>query len=225
MSRRPTPSGPFSPAALATYAGMATFITGVSVYPRLTLDRSDTFTTLRYQHRQSTSSGIPPTDPGLVIAPGPMNVSRSSAKSGGRFWSDQDWILDTGATTHVCTDAGVMHRYTSFAHTSLSNNVAHFGPSSISIAGIGDCTVEVPGGQSGTAKGKMTIRDVRHIPTAGINIISWSQLKRARGLDLKLRDNEDGSLGVVSGKGEGGREVLRFVLRDGLYFLERGREV
>ena len=171
---------------------------------------------------------------------------------GGRRWSDKDWIFDTGATTHVCTDASLMHGYTSFAHSRLAKSVGYMGPNPISIKGIGDVSLDLPasvsspghdslmdtalrrelsvsdalGTERGFAtKGRLTIHNVSHIPGAGINIISWSQLRRAKGLELRLRDNEDGSLVIVSVGGRDGREgktVMRFVARDGLYFLDRG---
>jgi hypothetical protein len=229
---------------------MIAFITTASIYPRFTVTRDDNFTTLRYQHGRSTSSGVSPMDPGLVIAPGPK-AQISSSDSGedggsarrnanGRPWRDKDWILDTGATTHVCTDAALMHGYTSFAHSPLMKSVGHFGPNPVPIAGIGDCTLDLPGPthlsrgsvsdalgieRGFSAKGRLTIHNVSHIPAAGINIISWSQLRRAKGLELRLRDNEDGSLGVVNVRDGGqGREIMRFANRDGLYFLEKGSE-
>jgi hypothetical protein len=54
-----------------------------------------------------------------------------------------------------------------------------------------------------------------HIPEAGVNLISWSQLKRAKCLDLRLFEENDGSLTVR----EHGRPLMRFELRDGLFFL------
>lgn len=57
-----------------------------------------------------------------------------------------------------------------------------------------------------------------HIPDAGINIISWSQLKKSsKSLNLALVEGNDGAL-VVQSKDE---PLMRFVLRDGLYFLDQ----
>ena len=244
MARRPPQSGPFSTGAVVAFAGMAAFITGVSAYPRISVARDDNFTTLRYQHRQSTSSGVSPIDPGMIISPGPKGQANSSdsneaARRAGKPWGDKDWILDTGATTHVCTDASKMHGYTSFAHSALVKSVARFGPNPISIAGMGDCTLALPAPKGSSrvsvnnafgvergfsVKGRLTIHNVTHIPGAGINILSWSQLRSTRGLELRLKDNEDGSLGVVSWARGQGTEIMRFVLRDGLYFLDRGEK-
>ncbi len=246
MARRPPTPGPFSASAVVAFTGMAAFIASVSIYPRVSYSRDDNFTTVRYQHRHTMSSGARPADPGLIVSPSPKEEISSSSSNGKdamlraeRRWGDKDWILDTGATTHVCTDASMMHGYTSFAHSSLVKSVGHFGPNPIAIAGIGDCTLDVPAPEGSarprfseglgvergfTAKGRLTVHNVSHIPTAGINILSWSQLRRARGLELRLRDNEDGSLGVISWRRGEAVEIMRFVLRDGLYFLDRGAE-
>jgi hypothetical protein len=239
MSRGPVP--PTASGAVLAFTGMVAFISGVAAYPRLTLTRDDNFTTLRYQHRHPTLTGRTPLDPGLIIAPGPREGLHSSTSSSdnrptsssGRPFTDKDWILDTGANCHVCTDASRMHGYTSFAHSSLMKSAAHFGPNPISVAGIGDCTLTLSQpddsaldvhsiGREASVKRNLTISDVSHIPTAGINIISWSKLRQARGLNLRLRDHEDGSLRVVSvdRRRSSEREMMRFIPRGGLYFLD-----
>lgn len=62
---------------------------------------------------------------------------------------------------------------------------------------------------------RMTLKNVMHIPDAGVNLISWSQLKRSRGLDLRLVEERDGSLTIRKGE----QAMMRFELRDGLWFL------
>jgi hypothetical protein len=244
---QPSAGGPFSGAAVLAFAGMATFIGGVSVYPRLRLTTTPNTITLAYQRRQLTESGRAPVDPGVILSSGPRDEAASSSTKAAnrRVWSGDDWILDTGATTHVCTDAKRMHNYTSFANRALKRSVGHFGPNPVSIAGMGEVTLDLPAPSSSTdlfgrkvatsealgvergfaAKGRLTIHNVSHIPSAGINIVSWSQLRRAKGLELRLKDNEDGSLGVVSWQAGEAREIMRFQLRDGLYFLEKGGKV
>jgi hypothetical protein len=137
-----------------------------------------------------------------------------------------------------------MHSYDTLNPYSNKVNpraVGYFGPNPVPIVGAGDCTFTLPSlervselptaaahksifdfgaannpTQSGRVVTKMTIKNVMHIPTAGVNLISWSQLKRAKGLDLRLVEEHDGSLTVRNR----GRELLmRFELRDGLYFL------
>ena len=73
------------------------------------------------------------------------------------------------------------------------------------------------------ASGKLTMHNVNYIPEAGINLISWSQLKRAKGLSLTLVGNEERGLSVVRLKGEREvEEIMRFQEREGLYWLVRG---
>lgn len=228
---RPSPSGPFSKPALLAFSSMIAFVAGVSVYPRVTLTRTADAWTLHYHRRTLTQSARPPADPGLLLSSGTRDetAASSSRAAGRRIWSDNDWILDTGATTHVCTDAKRMHNYTSFENSALMRSVGHFGPNPVRIKGMGECTLDLPGVVApiegrGLERGRLTISNVSHMPEAGINIVSWSQLRRARGLRLRLRDNEDGSLGVVKVEGEKSREIMRFRLRDGLYFLEQEKE-
>lgn len=117
------------------------------------------------------------------------------------------------------------------------NPVAHFGPNPISVAGVGDTFFVLPGRErSSLSKANpfgaplrkdrpnvefLTVKHVMHIPEAGINIISWSQLKQStKGLELSLVEGSDGALVVQSKHGP----VMRFVLRDGLYFLDQTDE-
>jgi len=108
-------------------------------------------------------------------------------------------------------------------------SVGHFGPNPVPIVGVGDVTLDLPGPDPPPvaslrpgfrAVGRITIGNVMHIPTAGINIISWSALKKAKGLNLHLVENNDGSLGVHHDS----LQIMRFVLRDGLYFLDQGEQ-
>lgn len=71
------------------------------------------------------------------------------------------------------------------------------------------------------AVGKLTIHNVSYIPRAGINLISWSQLKRAKGLKLVLSENAGGGLSVVRVTAGGTEEIMRFQEKEGLYWLVR----
>ena len=132
------------------------------------------------------------------------------------------------------------------------NSVAHFGPNPISVEGMGDVTLSCAGhspvipvnakspftvalGMSGQRRvkaeaeerqrGKLTMHNVNYIPAAGINLISWSQLKRAKGLSLTLVGNEEGGLSVVRLRGASDvEEIMRFRENQGLYWLVRGTE-
>jgi len=130
-----------------------------------------------------------------------------------------------------------LHRYSSlnpFTNKSHHQAVAHFGPNPIPIVGIGDATLFLPAGdlsssvwsklygpreQNASAAQPLTIRNVRYIPDGGVNLISWSQLKQSKNINLYLAEESEGVL-VVRAKGHP-QPLMRFSLRDGLYFLEQ----
>lgn len=112
--------------------------------------------------------------------------------------------------------------------------MAHFGPNPIPIVGIGDATLFLPPGDSSSSVWSklygprdkdfsgaqpLTIRNVRYIPDGGVNLISWSQLKQSKNVNLYLAEEGDGVL-VVRARGHP-QPLMRFSLRDGLYFLEQ----
>lgn len=138
----------------------------------------------------------------------------------------------------------MLHRYSRlnpYTNKTHGQAVAHFGPNPIAIVGIGDTTFLLPAGaahpypppsrlsnpfgpgpsssgKNATRVQPLTIKNIMHIPDAGINIISWSQLKKSsKSLNLALVEGNDGAL-VVQSKDE---PLMRFVLRDGLYFLDQ----
>ncbi|EXJ93782.1 hypothetical protein A1O1_02175 [Capronia coronata CBS 617.96] len=283
---------------LVTVSGMVAFIGALAVAPRISITKTDDSTIIKYDHLKPKHDTPAPADPGLIIAPSPQpQPSRSTAKqptSGGRKpFSQTDWIFDTGATTHVCTNRALLHSYDTlnpYSHRVNPRAVGYFGPNPIPIVGAGDCTLLLPlgpgdaaavtnkprltpsstmwsmlgAGAGGTSRStttatpagnytvgnnghtasltpedhdgfdslgqqqdkhpppghyravtRLTIKNVMHIPEAGVNLISWSQLKRAKGLDLRLVEETDGSLTVR----EHGRALMRFEPRDGLFFL------
>ena len=146
----------------------------------------------------------------------------------------------------------MMHGLVGFEHSPMAKAVSHFGPNPISVKGIGDVSIDIiddtasrsvvlvsqvldRGGHgstspSGSKRGtgsrsvgeRITIRNVSYIPEAGANLLSWSQLKRANGGRMTLREGKDGTLEVwyLEGRSEG-RRVMNFVQRGGLYFLEQ----
>ena len=184
---------------------------------------------------QSSAHVPAPSDPGLILTPGPRSGTTSTTSNPGRrkLFSSTDWIFDTGATTHVCANRTLLHHYDTlnpYSNKLHPRAVGYFGTHPIAIVGAGDCTFDLPstapalsdsvsGGQSGGYRlvHRITVHNVMHIPEAGVNLISWSQLKRAKGLDLRLVEESDGSLTVR----DKGSPLMRFVLRDGLYFLEQ----
>jgi hypothetical protein len=160
----------------------------------------------------------------------------TTGRPGRKLWDDKDWIFDTGATSHVCGNRSLLHHYSSlnpYTNKLHGGAVAHFGPNPIPIVGIGDATLVLPVGEDSPSRPSklfgsidknlskvqaLTVRNVMHIPDAGINIISWSQLKKSsKNLNLCLVEENDGVL-IVKSKDQ---PLMRFILRDGLYFLEQ----
>lgn len=248
----------------------------------------------------------------MIITPAPKPRSSSNSTSSStrpptkkrKFPNPDDWIFDTGATTHVCCNRALLHSYDTLNPFTLNQSanparVGYFGPNPLPIVGAGDCTFILPSlptanttASSSTARNsssvmmnllrggssrrgvdrqefnvsantsatssspitngdngdglreangigdheppllpgssgptgpyravtRLTLKNIMHIPDAGINLISWSQLKRSKGLDLLLvEDAADGSLIVC--EREHGRPLMRFEPRDGLYYL------
>ena len=218
---------------IATFSGMLLFISAVAAYPRINIDRSADATTITYRHIKTPKTNPPPTDPGLIISSDPLRKDSSPSQRISREDLTNEWIFDTGATTHVCTNEALMHSTTSFAHSPLAQAVGHFGPNPVPVKGIGDVTLDLFSnsphesssiinavGLRGVSRGRLTIHNVSYIPKAGVNLISWSQLKRARGMKLGLREGKDGGLEIW--EVDRREMIMRFVLRDGLYFLDQG---
>lgn len=160
----------------------------------------------------------------------------TTGRRGRKPWDENDWIFDTGATSHVCGNRSLIHRYSSlnpYTNKLQGQAVAHFGPNPIPVVGIGDATLVLPMGENSSSRPlnpfgsidknlsqvqTLTIRNVMHIPEAGINIISWSQLKQSsKHLNVRLVEGNDGDL-IIKSKDQA---LMRFILRDGLYFLEQ----
>ncbi|KIW13736.1 hypothetical protein PV08_08927 [Exophiala spinifera] len=213
--------------ALVTVAGTFAFIGAYSAIPRISITRNDDSTIIKYDHIKPKIHVPAPADPGMVISSGPKPQTSSVPRRGKPF-SENDWIFDTGATTHVCSNRSLLHTYDTlnpYNNKLDPRAVGYFGPNPVPIVGVGDVTFDLPcgiepiaGGSTGSRGllvNRMTIRHVSHIPQAGVNLISWSQLKRAKGANLSLEEEADGSLTVKNR----GKPVMRFEPRDGLFFL------
>ncbi|KIW99793.1 uncharacterized protein Z518_10721 [Rhinocladiella mackenziei CBS 650.93] len=215
---------------IVTVSGMVALIGALSIAPRVSITRTEDSTIIKYDHLKASPHTPPPSDPGVIIKPGPRPTSTTSSRR--KPFAPTDWIFDTGATTHVCSNRALLHGYDTlnpYANTWTRGVVGFFGPNPVPIVGAGDCTLTLPAlSASGTPAPsktsatlgervvtRVTVHNVMHIPTAGVNLISWSQLKRAKGLDLRLVEERDGSLTVR----DRDRPLMRFELRDGLYFL------
>lgn len=183
---------------------------------------------------QTEPSAPAPRDEGIVLSP--TMKPTTTGRSGRKPWDDKDWIFDTGATSHVCGNRSLLHHYSSlnpYTDKLHGQAVAHFGPNPIPIVGIGDATLVLPVGENSSSRSSnlfnpsdrnslkaqaLTVKNVMHIPDAGINIISWSQLKKSsKNLNLCLIEENDGVLAIKSKD----QPLMRFILRDGLYFLEQ----
>jgi hypothetical protein len=155
------------------------------------------------------------------------------------------WILDTGATSHMCTNQALLHSYRELTWGQTSRGFSSANGQLSHLVGIGNVTLEaeVPGDKGTASAGvqkvqpskivRLTLKDVHFYPTKGVNLLSWSQLKRsgkAAGMKLRLVEEEDSSLTVVGVESGllGGREkekvLMRFRLQGGLFVLDQPRK-
>lgn len=145
------------------------------------------------------------------------------------------WILDTGATSHMCTNQRLLHSYRELAWGQTSRGFSSANGQLSHLVGIGNVTLKARvASNSGEADSvTLTLRDVHFYPTKGVNLLSWSQLKRsgrAVGRKLRLVEEDDSSLVVVAVESGplGGREkqriLMRFRLQAGLFVLDQPTE-
>ena len=221
---------------IVTIVGMVLFLTAVEAYPRISLTRTPEATILTCKHRpEPVLWKPPPKELGLTMGTQSSNLSQ-------QIFSSQratDWIFDTGAMSHVCCNPALMHSTISFAHGPLSQATANFGPHPTPIRGVGMVTLEVPwsfvssgsrgsmgallsvrGGMQGCSR--VTMNGVLYVPDGGANIISWSQLRSAIDVKLRLKEGQGGELEIWD---EGrGQKVMTFVLKDRLYYLDQVKQ-
>lgn len=201
----------FNHRPLLAFSGMVGFIYALSNLPYVT--RGEDYTSLTWEH-------IKPRKPTAVDQPSPHVRGPK-----GPIDRPNAWILDTGATAHVCTNRSLM---SSFRPLSDSKASGHFGPHPTPITAIGECVLTVPhqvvgsdlGGQEPKRSFAVTkLPGVIYMPSAGINIVSWSAMKRAKGKPFRLVENEaDDSLRILAN----GTEIMKFELNEGLYYLVQG---
>ena len=191
-------------------------------------DPRNAFKDIRESVNPSSGEASPSRTPRDNGGPSPTSVSHSVERN-------TTWILDTGATSHMCTNQALYHAYrelpwgqTSRGFSSANGQLSH-------LVGIGNVTLKarVPGNSEAANSVTLTLRDVHFYPTKGVNILSWSQLKksgRAVGRKLRLVEEEDSSLTVIAVESGplGGREkeriLMRFRLQGGLFVLDQPRE-
>jgi hypothetical protein len=235
----------------------------IAVYPieqRIKFDRSDSGWALRYEYAQQVPE---PQDKGLVLP-----KEKSTLKSLSDWWqappvvsphdkpptlSDRlpailrrrrdntTWILDTGATGHVCTNRAYMHSYRDLRFEFFKSGFKSANGGVDEFVGRGDVTlrVQVPRAltfknedlsETGTRAARVTVRGVYHYPSEGYNILSWSKLKMTAagaGMTLRLADQEDAGLAVMLveqgplSAPNKERPLMKFKLQQGLYVLEQ----
>lgn len=86
------------------------------------------------------------------------------ALSAGQNHEPSDWIVDSGASTHMCNSESA---FRSLADNSTKINIAD--KSSVVSAGIGDIVVKV-------SSGKKTIKDALHVPSLAANLLSVGKM-------------------------------------------------
>lgn len=86
----------------------------------------------------------------------------------------QDWILDSGATTHICCNRDA------FTSISSSSTLIQWGAgASIKASGIGSVAIQLPNGS------KATLQKVLLVPELKVNLVALSQLIQ-KGLRVKF---------------------------------------
>lgn len=242
-------------------------IAKISLHPRMNLKRDEGGWTLRYDYAHPDASV--PADKGpefpstnstswsgavsnaagqlkdtLTSAHG--NSSASTSPSGysitrNKLEDNTRWILDTGATSHMCTNRSLLHSYrelpwgqTTRGFSSANGGLAYLvGTGNVTLEAEVPANVDVPGQRGGEKRTeRLTLTGVHFYPTKGVNILSWSQLKRsatANRWKLRLVEDDDSSLTVMAKEGGilGGRDkekvLMRFRLQGGLFVLEQPR--
>ncbi|KAJ9612996.1 hypothetical protein H2200_002937 [Cladophialophora chaetospira] len=125
--------------------------------------------------------------------------------------SSTDWILDTGASIHVCADRSAMHEYFNLMSPDDGDppTLQRFG-GDFRVVGVGTCQFTLPpksppseiepssawskfGSGRPTKTEVYVVSNILHEPFAPVNILSWSALK-LRNPDSQLIELPDGIL-------------------------------
>jgi hypothetical protein len=76
---------------------------------------------------------------------------------------DQQWLLDSGASNHMC-----LHRHWFITYQSIDDGIVYMGNDiSCKVVGIGSIRIKM---FDGTIK---ILTDVRHVPDIRKNLILW----------------------------------------------------
>ncbi|ETN42043.1 uncharacterized protein HMPREF1541_03982 [Cyphellophora europaea CBS 101466] len=208
LSHRPRPLK-FWPFALVGLSSIA--IAKISLHPRLKLTKDAAGWTLRYEYAKAHDPG--PRDKGLEF-PAPRDVAATEEDlARKREMDNRKWILDTGATSHMCTNRELMHSYTELPWGQQQSGFVSASGTLSHVVGIGSVTLDTQArvlGKEGAGAGsgsqqqgwrnRVTLNGVQFFPTKGVNLMSWSMLKRTatkHGVRLRLVEGEDWLLHVV----------------------------
>ncbi|KZV17034.1 hypothetical protein F511_34284 [Dorcoceras hygrometricum] len=81
----------------------------------------------------------------------------------------REWWVDTGATSHICSEKGMFSSY-----TAVSDRKLYMGNSTTSdVVGIGNVVLKMTSGK------EVNLKDVLHVPDIRKNLVSGSQLSKA----------------------------------------------
>ena len=228
-SARPLKLWQFALVGISAYS-----IAKISLHPRLKLLRDSTGWTLRYDYAKAFDPG--PAEKGLEIPParGAGYITEPKQAAASQAAENTSWILDTGANGHMCTNREMMHNYTELTWGQSHSGFRSASGGKSDYQGIGDCTLQLnvpgPAGKRDSPPGStktsaVTLQRVHFYPTTGLNLISWSEMKRGAsrgGQMLKLVENNDWSLGVnVKERNGTERQIMRFKPVNGLYVLDQ----
>lgn len=112
----------------------------------------------------------------------------------------QDWILDSGATTHICCNRDA------FTSISSSSTMIQWGAgASIKASSIGSVVIQLPDGS------KATLQKVLLVPELKVNLVALSQLIQ-KGLRVKFSAS-NAEISLQNGY------KIQANLQKGLYFL------
>lgn len=119
-----------------------------------------------------------------------------------------DWIIDSGATTHLCADQKAFSDYV------FTNQNVHIGDNS-KLRAFGSGTIPIPNSASDDPS-VFHLRSALHVPELAFNLMSVSKLTAYGNLTF----TEHGCY-LISHNGE---PLLNGVCRDGLYYLSKPLE-
>lgn len=148
----------------------------------------------------STSGGLITTLPGMAFSSSTLHFVGALRATGNVLNSDS-WIIDSGATHHVCHDKNLFEMLSEDVHSSVTLPTG----SGVQIAGIGSLKLSE----------YLILKNVLYIPDFRLNLLSVSQLTKDLGYRVSFDTTscviQDPIKGLMIGQGE---EIAN------LYFLD-----